>query len=191
MRLRRRVHKNPLKIVVRYRSRGLARLGIHVMPSGSLTSPFHHRMTSEKLRPTFGKMVGLWRTHYGLSEVLELLEQNRPEEAAATTVQLLKAIHQAALDGGSWSLASNLLPWEDPLGREVFGGDEDELVAAAAYTKSLRELQAQVVKITQSSGRQQQDEATEDSPLLSNAEKKRLAQGKAKARAAAQAAGTG
>ena len=95
-RLRKRVRKRPLKIVARYRERSLARLGIHAMADGTLTSPFSHRMTSEKLRPTFGKMVGLWRAHYGLSEVLELLEQKRTEEAAATVVQLLKSLHQAA-----------------------------------------------------------------------------------------------
>ena len=181
-RLRKRVRKRPLKIVARYRERSLARLGIHAMSDGSLTSPFAHRMTSEKLRPTFGKMVGLWRAHYGLSEVLELLEQQRTEEAAATVVQLLKSLHQAVIDGGNWTLASSLLPWEDPLGRDVFGGDENELAAAAAWTKSVRELQAQVQKLT--SGGNRPDftaEAIEESSLLSAAEKKRLAKAKAKA----------
>ena len=81
-----------------------------------MTTPFAHRMTSEKLRPAFGKMVGLWRVHYGFSEVLELLEQKRTEDAAATVVQFLQGLHQAALDGCNWSLAASLLPWEDPLG---------------------------------------------------------------------------
>ena len=181
-RLRKRVRKRPLKIVARYRERSLARLGIHAMSDGTLTSPFAHRMTSEKLRPTFGKMVGLWRAHYGLSEVLELLEQQRTEEAAATVVQLLKSLHQAVIDGGNWTLASSLLPWEDPLGRDVFGGDENELAAAAAWTKSVRELQAQVQKLT--SGGNRPDftvEGSEESSLLSAAEKKRLAKAKAKA----------
>jgi len=181
-RLRKRVRKRPLKIVARYRERSLARLGIHAMSDGTLTSPFAHRMTSEKLRPTFGKMVGLWRAHYGLSEVLELLEQQRTEEAAATVVQLLKSLHQAVIDGGNWTLASSLLPWEDPLGRDVFGGDENELAAAAAWTKSVRELQAQVLKLTSGGNRPDfSAEGTEESSLLSAAERKRLAKAKAKA----------
>ena len=68
---------------------------------------------------------------------------------------MLKVLHQAVLDGGNWSLASSLLPWEDPLGRDVFGGDEDELADAAAWTKSVRELQTQVLKST--TGARQQD----------------------------------
>ena len=180
-RLRRRVRKRPLKIVARYRERSLARLGIHAMSDGTLTSPFAHRMTSEKLRPTFGKMVGLWRAHYGLSEVLELLEQKRTEEAAATVVQLLKSLHQAVIDGGNWTLASSLLPWEDPLGRDVFGGDENELAAAAAWTKSVRELQSQVLKLTSGNRPDISVEAAEDNSLLTSAERKRLAKAKAKA----------
>ena len=78
-------------------------------------------------------MSGLWRCHHAFSEVLELLEQQRVEEGAATCVQALKACHQAALDQGSWVLASTLLPWEDPLGRDAFGGDEEEMMAAAAW----------------------------------------------------------
>ena len=62
--------------------------------------------------PAFGKMSCLWRTHHGVSEILELIDYQQVEQAAATAVQLLKAIHQAALDQGSWSVASTLLPWE-------------------------------------------------------------------------------
>ena len=148
VRLRHRVRKNPLRIVVRYRRRCLRRLGIQTLPNGSLSSPFSHPMVSEKIRPSFGKMTGLWRTHHGISHILELLEARRVEEAAATCVQLLKSIHQAALDSGGWTLASTLLPWEDPLTREAFGGDEDEMIAAAAWSRGLRDLQAQVNRLT-------------------------------------------
>ena len=128
-------------------------------------------------------MVGLWRTHYGLSEVLELLEQKRTEEAAATVVQLLKSLHQAVIDGGNWTLASSLLPWEDPLGRDVFGGDENELAAAASWTKSVRELQSQVLKLTSGNRQDTSADADDLSQLLSSAEKKRLAK-KSKSKAA-------
>ena len=127
LRLRRRVRKNPISIVARYRNRSLAKLGVTILGNGTLSSPFTHRMTSERLRLAFGKMSGLRKTRHGVSEILELLEHQQVEQAAATAVQLLKDIHQAALDQESWFLASTLLPWEDPLQREVFGGDEEEM----------------------------------------------------------------
>ena len=188
LRLRRRVRKNPIRIVARYRNRSLAKLGVTILGNGTLSSPFTHRMTSERLRPAFGKMSGLWRTHHGVSEILELIEHQQVEQAAATAVQLLKAIHQAALDQGSWSLASTLLPWEDPLQREVFGGDEEEMLAAAAWNRSIRDLQAQVSKLT--GGQSQTTDFASEETGARQADKKAKAAAKAKAQAAA-AAGRG
>ena len=122
--MRRRVKKNPIRTLAKYRKRSLANLGIQVLPSGALRSPFFHAMTSERILQTFDKMTGIWRAHHGVLAILELLEQRRVEEVAATSIQLFKAIHQAAPDQGGWSLASTLLPWEDHLGREAFSGDE-------------------------------------------------------------------
>ena len=48
------------------------------------------------------ELTGLWKTHYRVSQVLELLEQKQIEQGAATRVQPLKAIHQADLALGSW-----------------------------------------------------------------------------------------
>ena len=96
----------------------------------------------------------------------------------------MKSLHQAVIDGGNWTLASSLLPWEDPLGRDVLGGDENELAAAAAWTKSVRELRSQVLKLT--IGNRQETSADDDdlSHLLSSVEKKRLAKAKSKSKAA-------
>ena len=186
LRLRKRVKRHPLRIVGKYREKSLARLGIQRLgSSGVLSSPFMHTMTSEKLRPTFGKMTGLWRVHHGISHILSLLEEQENEQAAATCVQLLKSIHQAVLDGGSWGLAATLLPWEDPLGREVFGGDENEMVAAAAWAKNIKDLQQQVSRLTTAAPSL---EVPEVSDLLSKAEKKKLAAAKAKLRASPSAA---
>ena len=55
-------------------------------------------------------------------------------------VQSLKALHQVALDRGSWRLAKDLIPTPDPLVREDFGGDERELEAIHSYHKALKEL---------------------------------------------------
>ena len=188
LKLRRRVKREPIKIVASYRKRSLDKLGITSMPNGTLTSPFCHRMTSHRLRGDFGKMTGLWRCHHALSEILELVGQQKVEEGAATAVQALKSCHQAALDGGSWILASTLLPWEDPLGRDSFGGDEAEMLAAAQYTRSLRDLTAQVSKLN---NRAKEGEEGGDESQLSRAEKKRQAEARAKAKAAAAAAAVG
>ena len=182
--------RHPLRIVAKYRERSLNRLGITQMASGTLSSPFHHTLTSEKFRPVFGKMTGLWRVHHGLSHVLALLEQAENEQAAATCVQLLKSIHQTVLDQGNWSIASTLLPWEDPLAREVFGGEESEMVAAASWAKNIKELQSQVAKVTASTAGNN-EQPLEDVPgLLSKAEKKKIAAAKAKQRAQATSAST-
>ena len=45
----------------------------------------------------------------------------------AMLVQMLKTLHQCAIDGGDWSNALLLWPAEDPIGAEDFGGEEAEL----------------------------------------------------------------
>ena len=60
--------------------------------------------------------------------------------AAGHTVQVCKALLQAALDGGSWATAAHLMPTPDPLERSEFGGDEFELQAIHLHRKALQEL---------------------------------------------------
>ena len=88
LRLRRRVRRRPLKIIMRYRQRCLRRLGIYAMPGGGLSAPYTHPATSLHLRPAFGRMTGLWRCHFALSHLLELIEHRKVEEAGATAVQV-------------------------------------------------------------------------------------------------------
>ena len=101
LRLRKRAKSHPMRIVTKYRRRCLDKVGTVVLPKGSLSGPFAHHLISLRRRETFGKMVGLWRCHYASVQVLELLEHRRVQQASATCVQLLKAIHQTALDHGS------------------------------------------------------------------------------------------
>jgi len=143
-RLRRRVRQQPMRILKRYRKKSMAKLGVRVAPDGRLTAPFMHILTSERLREAFGRMTGMWRVHYSISYALDLLDGKRSTEAAATLVQLQKALHQTAIDDGSWHIAAHFLPFEDPLGREVFGGDEDEMEVAAAWNRGMRDLQTRV-----------------------------------------------
>ena len=143
-RIRRRVRHHPLRIITKYRQRCLDRAGISVQPNGTLSAPFAHHHVSLRIRESFGKMVGLWRCHYAVAQILEHLEHRRLEQGAATCCQVLKAIHQTALDHGSWNNSMMLLPWDDALRPDIFGGDPDEMIAAAQWNRGIRDLQSQV-----------------------------------------------
>ena len=56
-------------------------------------------------------------------------------------VQGLKATHQAAIDNGSWDNAWLLTTLPDPLRRERFGGEEEELEIVGQYQKALKEVE--------------------------------------------------
>ena len=62
------------------------------------------------------------------------------DQAAAATVQLLRALHQLAIDNGDWCIASKLLAHRDPLEKREFGGSEQQLQAIHAYERALAEL---------------------------------------------------
>ena len=115
-------------------------------------------------------MLGLWRCHHAASSILEMIEERRVEESAASLVQLLKALHQVAIDLGSWANASLLLPWEDPTERDLFGGDPVEMQVAASWNRGLLDLQKQVELSRSSVPRPQTDEAEE--PAAKNLRKK-------------------
>ena len=93
LKLRRRAKHRPLRIVMKYRARCVRRLGIYALPNGILSAPYTHLATSQHLRQAFGRMTGLWRCHFAVSHLLELIERRRVEEAGATAVHVLKAIH--------------------------------------------------------------------------------------------------
>eukprot|EP00973_Karenia_brevis_P008451 1142838-Karenia_brevis.AAC.1 len=66
--------------------------------------------------PIFGKMRGFWKSFYGLTEILEMMDEGRFAEAQAATCQQLKCLVQVGLDKGTWENGQLLLPWPDPLG---------------------------------------------------------------------------
>ena len=68
------------------------------------------------------------------------LEANDADHSMALLVQLSKALLQSALDGGSWETAKKLIPMKDPLTREEFGGDEDELHCIQVYDEAVKGL---------------------------------------------------
>jgi len=191
LRLRKRVKSHPLRIVTKYRRRCLDKVGIVVLPNGSLSAPFAHHHISLRLRETFGKMVGLWRCHYAATQILELLEHRRVEQAAATCVQLLKSIDQTALDHGSWNNSMMLLPWDDPLRPDLFGGDPEEMMAAAQWNRGIRDLQSQVgasARAAHHAPQEQADGAAEEVRRRPTAQERKAAAA-ARARQTTQAQG--
>ena len=80
-----------------------------------------------------------------MAENLEIqLSARSRAEAAAHMVTSLQAMHQAALDGGSWANAVHMVPDGDPLHRDEFGGDEETLEAVHSYRKSIAELKKKI-----------------------------------------------
>ena len=85
-------------------------------------------------------MKGLWRCHWMLANIIQSHIEGNPEFALAFACQSMKCLHQVALDQGGWQVAHLLLPEEDPLAPEEFGGDPEELQAAQAFRSALSEL---------------------------------------------------
>ena len=94
----------------------------------------------------WGRVRGLHRIHYHLSRILDLSMRGSVVESQAYTVQLLKAIAQVSLDNGSWDVANRLLPAQDPLAREAWGGTEKEMETALGYLEALKKLRRQPEK---------------------------------------------
>ncbi len=88
----------------------------------------------------------MWRVHFFIMVVLEQFMDRRPDVGTSFLVQLAKVVQQVAVDGGSWHTAASLLPEADPLGREVFGGCEEELEAVHRYQRGVKELQTHLKK---------------------------------------------
>ena len=95
---------------------------------------------SRRIRRQFGRMVGLWRCHLGIQQALQLIADKDTSHGTAYLVQLSKAIHQVALDGGSWENAQHLLPSADALEDPSFGGLEGEMLKVQRYRRAIKDL---------------------------------------------------
>ena len=134
-RLRTKFRDHPRRFSVGYVRIVRERLGV--------THPkqyFHLRDYSRKIQASFGKLRGLWRVHYHLSEAFQLGIDAEHLHVLAMITQMLKSLHQCALDDGDWGSAALIIPTENPSGRPEFGGDEHELEQIVSYRKSMREL---------------------------------------------------
>jgi hypothetical protein len=144
-RLRKQVRKKPGHFVKKYAQHCRSRLGVR-----SAQQPWTMMQYSLKLLPRFGKMKGLWRAHWMMANVVQAHLEGDPDYAAAWAVQSMKCLHQVALNSGGWQVGHLLLPEEDPLGQEEFGGSPEELMAAQAYRSAIDELRK--VKSTKAEG---------------------------------------
>ena len=89
----------------------------------------------------WGKQKGLMRTHFAVSEMLQTMLRGNHDLAALQAVQILRALYQCNLDGGSWKAASLLMSHPDPLDRVRFGGEPSQLEDIASYLKVMQELE--------------------------------------------------
>ena len=81
--------------------------------------------------------------HFHASHILGLMLKDRPRVAEAYLVQLLRALHQVAIDGGQWDTGTLLLPTPDPIYRYQFGGTEEDLEVIAGYQDTIEKLRKQ------------------------------------------------
>ena len=115
-----------------------------------------------------------------------MIEERRVEESAASFVQLLKALHQVAIDSGSWANASLLLPWEHPTERDLFGGDPMEMQVAGSWNRGLLDLQKRV-ELSRSVPRPHAEDGEEPASGANNVRKKMTSEERRAAAAAAAA----
>ena len=132
---RKKMEKSPLRFVKRYEEKVRTKLG-----ALSNQKPWKWSDYSWKIVGKFGKMKGLWRCHWMMSECLQAAMAGKHQHVAMMLVQCCKALHQTALDGGSWDNAALLLPWEDPMGGDEWGREADELLAASQYRSAVADL---------------------------------------------------
>ena len=138
---RRRKHffKNPRPHVREYRE--YVRDKLHV------TSPKQHWSFMEHsrgVRPVFRHMVGLWRVHCYVAQILQWCEDGEDQLIAPGLALLLRTLFQVGADEGSWDNAVHLMPLSDPADRERWGGSEDDLARIHEYRKCLAELELKV-----------------------------------------------
>ena len=108
------MRKNPMKHVRRYIKEVEYHLGASAETAYNL-SDFTRKLN-------WGNQRTLLRVHFALSEILQTLLKNQPEQAALELVQLLRAVRQTNLDRGSWRASWLLLRYADPIETPKFGG---------------------------------------------------------------------
>ena len=130
---KRSMQKRPTKHIRRYIKEVETFLGV--------TKDLPYQLTDYSRRLNWGKNRSLLRVHFAVSSALQLLLQGKNKLAALRLTQLLRALHQASLDNGSWQTAWLLLHLPDPTGQPKFGGEPQDLEVIASYLKAMGELE--------------------------------------------------
>ena len=95
---------------------------------------------SNKLCKKFGRMVGLWRSHAAIQESIQLMADKDFDHALAFLYQVSKALHQVAIDGGSWEQGALFLESENPLTREGFASEPEEVEGTHVWRRAMEDL---------------------------------------------------
>ena len=130
--MRRRVDTAPEAIISSYVDRMREQVGVE--PGQPWT------MMDVNRRLGWGKFKTLQRSHYLLAQVFQKLDTGDVLAGQALCVQGMKAMHQSALDQGSFEAAWLLTGLPDPLKKEKFGGEPEELEVISQYMKALEDV---------------------------------------------------
>ncbi len=139
--------KNPVRHIKRYIKEVEQVLGAD--------SSVPYLLTDYTRKLAWGKFRTLQRLHHALSTILETQLKGRTMEATLQITQVLRSIHQCALDQGNWQTAWLLTGMQDPLEKPRFGGEAQSLEVIAAYVKAMSDLEK---KSTSSSSTRVQEE---------------------------------
>eukprot|EP00435_Cladocopium_sp_Y103_P033162 s1278_g8.t1 len=166
---KKRMFRRPLHYVRRYVREVERNLG-------ATDRPFKLSEAGKKIQ--WGKQRSLQRVHYMMSEILELMLQNKMEKACLQLVLCLRAVHQCAIDQGEWEVAWMVSHLDNPFARPRFGGDEAELGNVTAYIKSMGELEKATARL-RASASSHGDHGIEDTNTLNRKPRKPKGKGKA------------
>ncbi len=110
-----------------------------------------------KIKATFQRMTGLWRTHFYVSEALQHGIEGRGSHCLAFLAMLLQSLHQTGIDNGDWTTSALLVPCEGPLNKPVFAASEYDLSDLFSYKKAVRELRTKAQERTKNGDEQAEE----------------------------------
>ena len=152
-RSRQRMFRRPLRYVKDFVSEVERELGVE--------DGLPYKLSDFGRRIPWGKQKSLQRCHYLVSKILEFQLKGHAEKAALMSTLTLRALAQAAMDQGDWSLAWHLTRQQDVFGRKQWGGDPESLQEVASYLKTMKELDKSARQARFSQASRQWNEDTE------------------------------
>jgi hypothetical protein len=170
--------RKPRAIIKKYTERGRESLSILHQ-----NQPWRYSDLSRKVSPAFVKMRGWWKVHLHTSEILQARAEKRADVAMAMPVQLLKCVHQVALDGGNWQSGQMLLLHPAPLAPIDFGGEPEEMEAVYVHHKALAELKKAHRRVTGKGAEKPDSDSDEETAAAKKKKRDKKKKGKDGAKA--------